>query len=113
MALDLSVETTVHGVSDAWTVSDLSFGPQEPVVLQGEKRLDYRVEMTVSEHDKGVLYDVVIVEVKRGLLGRTTETVVSQPRLLTEVGKPALMVWGHRADDGEMVDDVRLEVLAE
>ncbi len=94
LALDFSLSTTIHGSSDAWTLEDITFGTQEPLVLQADRRTHYRIEVDLAEQDGGVRYTLQVVEVQRSWLGREREAVISRPVLLAPISEPATVTWG-------------------
>ena len=89
MALDLSIEASVLGSAESWSLQDIEYGVQEPLLITVDKKRAYRLDVVLSEHDAGVACSITVVSMKTSWRGKTTETVLSRPSLITMLGQEA------------------------
>jgi len=94
LALDLSIEASVLGTAESWSLQDIEYGVQEPLLITVDKKHAYRLDVVLSEHDAGVACSITLVSMKTSWRGKTTETVLSRPSLITRLGQEASIKQG-------------------
>lgn len=94
MALDLSIDATVLGSSGSWELDNVDYGVLESVFIDLDDRKSCRLEMTLEAHAGGVFYDITLVLMETSWWGKTSETVLSSPRLISPLGQEASVRQG-------------------
>ncbi|MDG1478604.1 MAG: hypothetical protein P8R54_03390 [Myxococcota bacterium] len=96
MALSLSVDTSILGTAASWNLQDIEYGDLEPLVVAVDKKSAYRLEVTLEEHASGVSVDMTIVSMKTSWRGKSTEQILSHPRMISPLGEEASIQQGYK-----------------
>jgi hypothetical protein len=99
VTMDLSMDATVGDRSQSWTFERVEYGDMAPVTLEVDRNTQYLVDLTVTEVEQGVQFDLEVVETTHKWLGRSKSRVVSQPSLTVPMGEEATLEWGLGHDD--------------
>ena len=99
VTMDLSMDATVGDRAQSWTFERVEYGEMAPVTLEVDRRTQYLVDLTVTEVDQGVQFDLEVVETTHKWLGRPKSRVVSQPSLTVPMGEEARLEWGMGEDE--------------
>lgn len=104
LALELSIQATVMDTAESWSLQEVEYGEQEPLLITVDKKTAYRLEMTISEHTDGVAYSITVVSLETSWRGKTTETVLTRPSLISPLGQDASVKQGHTTKRGTQVN---------
>jgi hypothetical protein len=99
VTMDLSMDATVGDRSQSWTFERVEYGDMAPVTLEVDRNTQYLVDLTVTEVEQGVQFDLEVVETTHKWLGRSKSRVVSQPSLTVPMGEEATLEWGLGHDE--------------
>jgi hypothetical protein len=112
MALELSVDATIMGAAKSWSLLDVEYGEQEPLLITVDNKTAFRLELALSEHADGVTYSITVVSLETSWRGKTTETVLARPTLISPPGQEASVKQGYKPRRGPEVDVFEVTIIS-